>query len=74
LCTITSPDSTPWLCAGLLAVGTGAVWFGYGGRWRLPPAMRAVITVFDLAVSAATVPAAAAAAGVFATLPGIGQP
>jgi hypothetical protein len=74
LSAVKAPVSTPWLCAGLLAVGTGAVWFGHGGQWRLPQAVRGAITVLDLAVSAVAVPSAAVAAGAFAALPGIGQP
>ena len=74
LCAIASPTNTPWLCGGLLAVATGAVWFGQRTQWRMPPATRRMISVLDLAVSVALVPSAAAAAGAFATLPGIGQP
>lgn len=74
LCAIKVPASTPWLCAGLLVVGSGAVWCRQGGRWRLAPATRRAIALLDVAVSAAVVPTAAAAAGVFEALPGIGQP
>ncbi|BBY57496.1 type VII secretion integral membrane protein EccD [Mycolicibacterium sarraceniae] len=74
LCAATTPASTPWLCGALMAVGIAAVWFGRGTRWRLSPAARRAIAILDLAVGAAVVPTAAGAAGVFATLPGIGHP
>jgi type VII secretion integral membrane protein EccD len=74
LCALKAPVSTPWLCGGLLAVGIGAVWFGQAGPRRLSPAGRRAIALLDVAVSAAVVPSAAASAGVFAALPGVGQP
>jgi hypothetical protein len=43
------------------------------GRWPLPPTVRRAIAVLDLAVGAAVAPSAAAAAGAFTTLPGIGR-
>jgi type VII secretion integral membrane protein EccD len=74
LCTIKAPPSTPWLCGGVLLVGAGAVCVGRRRPWRLSPAAQRVISVLDLAVGAAVVPSAAAAAGAFAALPGIGLP
>jgi type VII secretion integral membrane protein EccD len=74
LCAIASPLSAPWLCAGLLIVGAGAVWLGRRGPRPLSPAWRRMISLLDLVVGAAVVPSAAAAAGTFASLPGIGLP
>jgi type VII secretion integral membrane protein EccD len=73
LCALKAPVSMPWLCGGLLAVGIGAGWFGQARQRRLPSAVRRAIAVLDVAVSAAIVPSAAAAAGVFTALPGVGQ-
>jgi type VII secretion integral membrane protein EccD len=71
LCALKAPVSMPWLCGGLLAVGIGAGWFGQARQRRLPSAVRRAIAVLDVAVSAAIVPSAAAAAGVFTALPGV---
>ncbi|SBS72877.1 conserved membrane hypothetical protein [uncultured Mycobacterium sp.] len=73
LCALTAPASMPWLCGTLLAVGIGAGWFGHARQGRLPSVVRRAIGVLDVAISAAIVPSAAAAAGVFTALPGVGQ-
>jgi type VII secretion integral membrane protein EccD len=71
LCAGESPPTKPLLCGGVVLVGAGALWLG---ARRLSATSRRLLAVLDLAVGAAIVPAAAAAAGAFAGLPGMGLP
>ena len=64
LCALKIPASTTWLCAGLVVVGVCAAWL----PWRLSAGARRVIAALDLMVSAAVVPAAVGAAGMFEAL------
>ncbi len=69
LCAVEAPPSTPWLCGVLLAIAVGATRFGRGVR--LSATGRHVLSVLDPVLSAAVVPTACGAAGLFA---GLGLP
>ncbi len=69
LCAAEAPPSVPWLCGVLLVIAACAARRVRGGR--LSPAGRRALAVLDPVLGAAVVPAACAAAGLFA---GVGLP